>query len=277
MKHEADMSVKKISLYVALTLGALVFAYPFVWMAMATFKPELELGGLALVPTHWTLDSYRRVVETVPIGRAFLNSLFVVVCVTTAALVFGSMAAYSLSLLRWRGRDMTFNVILFTMMVPFMVLLIPLYTLVVKFGWTDSYTGLVVPFMMNATAVLILRQSFMTLPRDLLEAARIDGCGDLRMLFTIVWPLSLPALVTAGIIVFIGNWNEVLWPILVVRKETWMTMPQMVALFSVGGGAYGRLGPQLAAAFLLGLPVILAYLVFQKHFISSLASTGLKG
>ena len=170
-----------------------------------------------------------------------------------------------------------FNLILFTMMVPFLVMLIPLYTLVVRFGWTDSLVGLIVPFMMSATAVLILRQHFLTIPQDLIDAARIDGCSDWRILFTVVWPLSVPALVTAGIIVFVGSWNEVLWPLVVVRQEEWMTMPQMVTLFAVGGGAEAKLGPQLAAALLLALPIVVAYLIFQRHFITSLASTGLKG
>ncbi len=269
--------MKKALAYIALVLGTVVFAYPFVWMALATFKPELEIGELALWPSRWTLESYRLVFETIPLERAFLNSVIVVVAVTGSALVFGSMAAYALARLRWRGREAVFSLILFTMMVPFLVLLIPLYTLVVRFGWADSLLGLIVPFMMNATAVLILRQSFLTIPQDIVDAARIDGCSEARILFTIVWPLSVPALVTAGIIVFIGNWNEVLWPLIVIRQEQWMTMPQMVALFAVGGGAQARLGPQLAAALLLGLPIIVAYLFFQRHFISSLATTGLKG
>ena len=269
--------MKKILLYSVLVVGAIVFAYPFVWMMLASFKPELEIGGLAVLPSTWTLDSYRLVFDSIPIVRSFANSLVVVVTVTCSVLMFGSMAAYSLAKLKWRGRDAVFNTILFTMMVPGMVMLIPLYTLVVGFGWTDSLVGLIIPFMMNATAVLILRQSFLTIPGDILEAARIDGCTEARILFTIIWPLSIPAIVTAGIIVFIGNWNEVLWPIMVIRQEEWMTMPQMVALFSVGGGSFGKLGPQLAAAFMLGLPIIVAFLFFQKHFISSMASSGLKG
>lgn len=269
--------MKKFLLYIVLILGAVAFAYPFVWMMLASFKPELEIGGLTLLPSNWTLDSYRLVFESIPIVRAFLNSLMVVVTVTGSVLLFSSMIAYALSKLNWRGREAVFNTILFTMMVPGMVMLIPLYTLVVRFGWTDSLVGLIVPFLMNATAVLILRQSFLTIPGDLLEAARIDGCGELRILFTIIWPLSIPAIVTAGIIVFIGNWNEVLWPIMVIRKEEWMTMPQMVALFSVGGGSFGKLGPQLAAAFMLGLPIIIVFLFFQRYFISSMASSGLKG
>ncbi|GIV60510.1 MAG: hypothetical protein KatS3mg043_1599 [Rhodothermaceae bacterium] len=126
--------MKRLPVYLALALGAVVFAYPFVWMALATFKPELEIGDLALLPSRWTLESYRLVFETIPLGRAFLNSVLVVTVVTTSALVFGSMAAYALAKLRWRGRETVFNLILFTMMVPFMVMLIPLYTLVVRFG-----------------------------------------------------------------------------------------------------------------------------------------------
>jgi multiple sugar transport system permease protein len=269
--------VKNTLRYIVLVVGALVFAYPFVWMVLATFKKEVEIGELAILPSEWGLESYRMVFETIPIGRSFVNSLIVVVAVTGSVLVFGSMAAHALAKLKWRGRETAFNIILFTMMVPFLVMLIPLYTLVVSLGWTDSLVGLVIPFMMNATAILILRQSFLTLPTDILEAARIDGCSEWRILFTIVWPLSVPAIVTAGIIVFIGNWNEVLWPIMVIRQEEWMTMPQMVALFSVGGGAQSKLGPQLAAAVLLAAPIIAAYLFFQRHFIASLASTGLKG
>lgn len=269
--------MKRALAYSALSIGALVFAYPFIWMVLSTFKPESEIGSLALFPTVWTLESYRLVFETIPIARAFLNSVIVAAAVIVSVLVFGSATAYSLAKLRWRGRNTVFNLLLFTMMVPFMVMLIPLYTMIVEFGWTDSLVALVVPFMMNATAVLILRQSFVTIPTDILDAARIDGCGEWRILFTVVWPLSIPALVTAGIIVFIGNWNEVLWPLMVIRDEHWMTMPQMVALFTVGGGSQAKLGPQLAAAVLLGIPIAAVYLVFQRHFITSLASTGVKG
>ncbi|WP_412070388.1 carbohydrate ABC transporter permease [Rubrivirga sp. IMCC43871] len=262
--------------YLALVVGAVVFAYPFVWMALATVTPEAEIGALAPIPSEWTAESYRLVFDAIPLGRAFWNSVVVTGLVTVFALVFGSLAAYALSRLAWRGREAAFGLVLFSMMVPFLVLLIPLYTLVVGFGWTDSYAGLVVPFMMNATSVLILRQHFLSLPQGLVDAARIDGAGEMRILFQIVWPLSVPALVTAGILVFVGSWNEILWPLLVVREEAMMTMPQMVTLFAVGGGAESRLGPQLAAALLLAVPVVLAYLVFQRRFVESLATTGLK-
>ena len=163
--------MRRVLTYLALVVGAVVFAYPFVWMALATVKPEAEIGALAPLPSVWTAESYRLVFETIPLGRAFWNSVVVTGLVTTLALVFGSVTAYALSRLQWRGREAAFGLILFTMMVPFLVLLIPLYTLVVGFGWTDHYAGLVVPFMMNATSVLILRQHFLSLPQGLVDAA----------------------------------------------------------------------------------------------------------
>lgn len=274
---DARPGLRRVAVYALLVLGAVVFAYPFVWMALATFKPEGELARLTPVPSRWTLDGYRLVFENLHIGRGFANSVLVTGVVTASALVFGSMAAYALARLRWRGRDAAFQALLFSLTVPGIVLLIPLYSLVVRFGWSDSYAGLIVPGMMSATAVLVMRQSFLGLPQDLLDAARIDGASEAHILFRIVWPLSVPALVTAGLLVFIGSWNEVLWPLIVVRNDAKMTMPQMVTLFAVGGGAQAKLVPQLAAALLLALPIVGAYLAFQRHFIASLASTGVKG
>jgi multiple sugar transport system permease protein len=268
---------RRILLYGMLTAGGVVFAYPFIWMIGASFSPEMEIGGLNPFPSRFTFENFSFVFERIRIGRSFLVSLFVAVSVTASVVVFTSMAGYALSKLTWFGRDAVFAMILFTMMVPFLILLIPLYTLVVKLGWTDSPMALIVPFMMNATGVLIMRQSFVSIPNDLLDAARIDGCGEMRILFRIVWPVSVPALITVALLTFLGNWNEVLWPLIVVRTEAWMTMPQMVTLFAVGGGADGRFGPQLAAALLLAVPVTVAYLIFQRHFIQSMVSSGLKG
>ncbi|MBT8399131.1 MAG: carbohydrate ABC transporter permease, partial [Rhodothermia bacterium] len=135
--------MKKVLAYLALTIGAVVFVYPFLWMFFATFKPELEIDSLALLPEQWTIESFRIVFTSIPIELAFLNSVIVAVAVTGSALVFGSMASYALAKMKWRGRDTVFNLILFTMMVPFLVMLIPLYTLVVAFGWTDSLVGLI--------------------------------------------------------------------------------------------------------------------------------------
>ncbi|NOX38878.1 MAG: carbohydrate ABC transporter permease [Calditrichaeota bacterium] len=270
------MGSRKWMIYLVLIAGVIVFTYPFFWMVMASLAPEKEIESLVLLPSRMSLHSYQQVVEKIPIFRALLNSLLVSAAVTAGVLVFGSMVGYALSRLRFRGRNLIFYVILFTMTLPFQITLIPQYILMVKFGWVDTYLALIVPYIMNAFGIIMFRQFFMSIPQDLIDAARIDGCGDLQILFRILWPNAVPALVTVGIITFMNTWNEVLWPLIVIRVEELMTMPQLIALFAVGGRAEAQLGVKLAAATMLALPIVLAYLFFQRYFIESMATTGLK-
>jgi multiple sugar transport system permease protein len=268
--------MKRFLLYLVLTLGALLFLYPFVWMLAATLKPEMEIAGFNPLSSHFTLDNYRFVLHKIPIIRGFGNSLLVSIVVTASVVFFGSIVGYALSRLRFRGREMIFNLALATMMIPAQLTLIPLYTMIVKFGWVNSYQALIVPAMMSSYAVLLFRQFFLSIPQSLIEAARLDGCSDWRILFTIVYPLSKPAIMTVSILTFMGVWNDVLWPLMVIRNPELMTMPLMVTLFAVGGQAEAKLGVQLAAAMLLALPVIFAYVFLQRHLIESIASTGMK-
>ena len=252
------------------------FVYPFLWMASATVRPEAEIGGFGIVPSRLTLTHYEEVFEKIPIFRAFFNSLLVASSVTAGVLVFGSMVGYALSRLRFKGRNTVFIVIIFTMTLPFQITLIPLYVLMVKFHWVNTYWALIVPYIVSGFSIILFRQYFKTIPQDLIDAARIDGCNDFWILFRVIWPLSVPALITAGILTFMTTWNEVLWPLIVIRDRAFMTMPQLVAIFHIGGQAEARLGVKLAAAMLLALPIILAYSFFQKYFIESMASSGLK-
>lgn len=268
--------MKKIILYILLIAGAVAFLYPFIWMISASIASEKEIGSLLFLPSDFTLSSYIQMFEKIPIGRAFVNSMIVAGTITIGVLVFGSMVGYALSRLEFKGRNLIFYVIIFTMTLPFQITLIPQYILIVKFGWVDSYAGLIIPYLMNALAIIMFRQYFKTIPQDLIDAARIDGCGELRIIFGILWPNSVPALVTVGIITFMASWNEVLWPLIVIRDEKLMTMPQLVTLFAVGGRAESQLGVKLAAATMLALPIIAAYLFFQKYFIQSMASSGMK-
>ncbi len=268
--------IKKLLFYTFLLCGALLFMYPFLWMLSASLAPEMELGNLTFLPSKITTESYQQVVQKIPIGRAFLNSLGVSLSICAGVLVFGSMVGYALSRLRFRGRQLIFYVIIFTMTLPFQITLIPQYILMVKFGWVDSYMSLVIPYFMNAFAIIMFRQYFMGIPQDLIDAARIDGCNELQILFRILWPNAVPALMTVGIITFMASWNEVLWPLIVIRQEELMTMPQLVTLFAVGGRAESLLGAKLASATLLALPIVVAYIFFQRYFIQSIATTGLK-
>ncbi|MFQ5674981.1 MAG: carbohydrate ABC transporter permease [bacterium] len=268
--------MKKLLFYLSLAAWTVLFIYPFLWMISATVRPEQEIGSLNIIPSEVSLYSYTRVFKKIPILRAFLNSLFVATSVTAGTLVFCSVIGYALSRLRFRGRDIIFYLVLFTMMIPLQITLIPLYILMVKFGWVNSYLSLIVPWMVSALGIVMFKQYFQSIPQDIIDAARIDGCGELRIIFQIIWPISLPSLITVGIITFMTTWNEVLWPLIVIRERELMTMPQLVTIFALGGAAEFQLGVQLAAATLLALPVIAAYAFFQKYFIESVATSGLK-
>ena len=263
--------------YFMLVLGAILFAYPFLWMIAGSLKPELEIESLGLFSLNMTTQSYEAVLTKIPMGKAFINSLIVSLATTTSVVLFGSMVGYALAKLRFVGNKVLFMLILFTMMIPFQIVLIPQYILMVKLGWTDTYLALIAPTMMSAFGIVLFRQFFMGIPSALIDAARIDGCSEVRILFSIVAPLSRPVIITVAILTFMSNWNEVLWPLMVVRERSLMTMPQIVTLFTIGGEAESQLGPLLAAATLLSLPVIVAYSFFQKYFIESMASSGLKG
>jgi multiple sugar transport system permease protein len=269
--------MKRYGLYFVLVLGLVVFGYPFLWMISGSLKPELEIGAFSLWSSDFSLNSYDLVVNRIPVFRALLNSAIVSVSVTVSVLIFGSMVGYALAKLRFLGKEILFLVILFTMMIPFQITMIPQYILMVWLGLTDTYLGLIAPYAMTALSIILFRQFFMSIPQALIDAARVDGCSDFRILFRIVWPLSRPVVITVGILTFMTVWNDVLWPIIVIRERSMMTMPQLVALFVTGGEAEGQLGAMLASATMLALPVIVAYSFFQRYFIDSMATTGLKG
>jgi multiple sugar transport system permease protein len=266
----------RVGLYAALALAAVTFIYPFLWMVSTTFKPLGEIGTLSLVPDQPTLENYRTMWARAPFGRALVNSAAVATTVTLAVLVLGSITAYALARLRFRGRDALNAVTLAILLVPGQLTLIPLYTLIVQLGWVDTYAALIVPSLFNATAILMMRQFFLQIPQSLLDSARMDGMSEMRILFTIFWPLAKPVLATVAIFTFMGSWNEVLWPLLVVRDQQIMTLPQLLTVFALGGGA-GSIGVSLASVMVLVVPVVLTYAFLQRYFIESMAGSGVKG
>lgn len=270
--------MRRAVFYVVLGLAAVAFLYPFLWMAATSLKSPAEVGALSLVPDQPTLENYRLMWTRAPFGRALVNSLFVATTITVSVIVFGSAAAYALARLDFPGRGFLNALTVAVLLVPAQLTLIPMYTLIVRLGWVDSYAALIVPFAFNAMAILILRQFFLQVPRSLMDSARLDGMGELRILFTVFWPLAKAPLAMVGILTFMGAWNEVLWPLLVVRDEQLMTLPQLLTVFSLGGGAGPReLATKLAAAMVMVVPVVAAYTFLQRFFIESMASTGIKG
>lgn len=260
----------------ALTVAALSFIYPFIWMIGAAFAPIHEVGTMTLWPSHPTWSNFRSMIEKIPIGRSLINSTMVAVVTTILVMITGSTVGYALAKMNFRGRQLIFYVIVFTMSLPFQITLIPNYITMVNLKLVDTFLALIIPFAVSAFAILMFRQAFQGLPQALIDAARLDGCSEMGIIFRVLWPNIKPTLVTIAILTFIGSWNEVLWPLIVVRNEKLMTMPQLVTLFAVGGRADSQLGVKIAAAVLLALPVMIAFLFFQRHFIQSMASTGLK-
>jgi ABC-type glycerol-3-phosphate transport system permease component len=273
---EKKNTIQKILIYVILGIAALTFIYPFLWMIGASFASMQEIGKMSLWPAHPTWHNFTTMVQKIPIWRSLFNSLLVAAFTTSLVVITGSVVGYALAKMRFKGRQLIFYVIVFTMSLPFQVTLIPNYITIVNLRLVDTYAGLIIPFAISAFAILMFRQAFQGLPQALIDAARMDGCSEMQIIFKILWPNIKPTIVTVAILSFIGSWNEVLWPLIVIRNEQLMTMPQLVTLFAVGGRADAQLGVKIAAAVLLALPVIIAFLFFQKHFIQSMASTGLK-
>ncbi len=267
----------KIIIYVLLIGAGFSFLYPFYWMILASLTPESQIGDLNILPLKISFENYLLMFSKIPIFRSLLNSTIVAASSTFGVIVFGSMIGYALAKTNFKGRNLLFFIIVFTMTLPFQITLIPNYILMVKFRWVDTFAALIIPALNSAFAIIMFRQVFKGIPDDLIDAARVDGCGELRIIFQVLWPNIIPTIITVAIITFMNSWNDVLWPLIVIRDEKLMTMPQLVTLFAVGGRADAQMGVKLASAVLLALPIIIAYSFFQKHFIRSMVSSGLKG
>jgi multiple sugar transport system permease protein len=259
----------------ALTVGLLVLL-PLVWMLFASFRPETDL--VSSPPTLWprtvTLQNYVAVWERIPFGRLYLNSIVFAGLVTVTSLLFDSMTAYALARLQFRGREVVFALVIVLLMIPGQVTLVPLYDLMQSLGLVNTTAGLVLPRMANAFGIFFLRQFFLSLPRDLEEAARIDGAGELRIYARIVMPLAKPALLTLGLFHFQFNWNDLLWPLIMTPDATHATLPAGLATFT--GQHTVEYGLLMAGSVLTILPIVAIFLLVQRTFIEGIATTGIK-
>ena len=210
---------------------------------------------MVLWPSNPGWTNFTAMIKKIPIGRSLINSVLVACLTTLLVMITGSTVGYALAKMRFAGRQLIFYIIVFTMSLPFQVTLIPNYITMVNLHFVDTFLALIVPFAVSAFAILMFRQAFQGLPDALIDAARLDGCSEMGIIFRILWPNIKPTLVTVAILTFIGSWNEVLWPLIVIRNEQLMTMPQLVTLFAVGGRADAQLGVKIAAAVVLALPL----------------------
>ncbi|MFC7595842.1 carbohydrate ABC transporter permease [Terrabacter sp. GCM10028922] len=264
-------------LYVILAIALVAVIAPFVWMVLGSFKSE---GELRQVPPTWlpedaSLNNYTQLFDKLSFGQFFTNSIVVAVVVTAGNLIFCSMLGYALAMLDFKGKRLIFVAVMTTLMIPGVVTFVPLFVLVANAGLIDTLPGLFLPYLVSPFGVFLMRQFILGLPKDLLDAGRVDGAGELRIFWGIILPLCGPALATLGILTFLGSWNNFLWPLVVAQSESKYTLPVALALYSTGQNStnYGLL---LAGATVVIIPILVVFLVFQKRFIEGIATTGLK-
>lgn len=257
-------------------LLALAVVLPFVWMLFTSLKPEAEIASFPpqLFPHDWTLENYANVWNRLPFARLFLNSVLFAGGVTLISLLLDSMSAYALARLEFPGRNAVFIAILIALMLPFQVMFVPLFVTVHDLNLLDSYGGLIIPRATNAFGIFMLRQFFLTIPKELDEAARIDGCGEFAIYWRVILPLSGPALATLAVFHFMYNWNDFLWPLLITSSLEMRTLPAGLALFV--GSHVVEYGVVMAGAMLALLPLLVAFLFAQRYFIQGIATTGIK-
>ena len=273
--------MKRFGRVTVLSLGALLFLFPFYYMIVTSLqaKPNTSVAG-AFPFGGWTLQNYREINARVDLLGSLANSGIFTGGVILATLVFGVLAGYALARLHFRGQGTLFSLMLLVQLVPFQLLIIPLYVMIVRsYGLADSYLGMILPFAINSTAVFVFRQFFLQLPEDLFAAARIDGAGELRVLWSIALPLVRPAMVTAVLLTFIGPWNEFLWPFLVTKNANMQPLAVSLAnyLSNIAGRAANPYGATLAGAVVLAAPAVALFVAFQRHFTSSDLGSGVKG
>lgn len=266
-----------VLLYGLLLACAVVTLLPYAWMLSSSFKPNVEIfsATVQLVPVQPILDNYVEAVARQPVGRAILNSLIVAGCETVAVVLTSVFIAYPFARLRFPGRDVLFLLILGTMMIPSQATMIPSVILLKWLGWIDTYQGLIVPRVMAPLGIFLMRQFLQTLPRELDEAARIDGCGRLQTLTHVLLPLMGPAVATLAIFTFTASWNEFFWPLIVVQTNEMRTIQLVIAAMKQAEVA--DWGVIMAVVTLSVVPTVAIYVLLQRYFVKGIAMSGIKG
>jgi len=275
------MRVGSVVRGILLGLGAFAFLFPFYYMVIGSLQrePDQTVAGAFPHPANLTFANYATINDRVNLLGSMANSGIFAGAVIVGTVVFGALAGYALAILTWRGRGAVFALALLVQVVPFQLLMVPLYVMIARnYGLADNYLGIILPFVINSTAVIIFRQYFLQLPRAIFEAARIDGASEWQVLTRVALPLIRPALVTVVLITFIGPWNEFLWPFLVTKRADMQPLAVSLANYisNVANSTANPFGALLAGAVVLAAPVVVLFIAFQRYFVASDLSTGVK-
>src|SRR5919106_2991 len=274
----SNSPVYRVLLYGLLILFALFFALPIIWMAITAIKPFNEWLTPNFIPNNPTLNNFTSIFNdpTLPVARWFFNSFFIAAAFTTLIVVIDSLAAYAYARMEFRGRKLLFALLLTTLVMPGIMFVIPNYITIAELGWIGSYQGIIAPGLSGVFGVFFLRQFFLSIPRELEEAAYVDGANTWQTFIRVVLPLSGGAIATLAVITFLTSWNDFLWPLLMTSPVREMqTLP--VGLATLQGQYTFDYGKLMAGALVLTIPVLLLYVISQRFIIRSIATTGLKG
>lgn len=270
-------AVASALIHVALVVGAIATAIPLVWMVSASLMPQGEATNFPprLVPSHVTFEHYRNLFTSLSLGRAFVNSMLVALIATALSLLFNSMAGYAFAKLRFRGRDRIFTLLVGSLAIPAQVAMLPLFLMLKTIGLVNTYAGVLIPYVATIYGIFLVRQFMLSIPDDLLAAARIDGAGELRIYWSIVLPVARPVLATLAIFTFMSAWNDFMWPLIILTDDNRYTMP--VAVANLVGEHALDLELMMAASVLTVIPVLTLFFVLQKQYIAGMMAGSVKG
>lgn len=282
--------VRSVFWYIGAIFISLITVYPFLWMVATSFKPEMEIysKSLALFSKNFSFQNYKKAFDVIPFGRYFLNSFYLAGMGVLTNVFLGALAGYSFAKLKFRGRKVTFRLLLSSMMIPGVITMIPQFLVLKNFplvggnnifgqggqGLINHYAAIILPGAVGAYAVFFMKQFFETLPDELAEAARVDGCSEFRIFWNIYLPLILPAAVTLGIMTFQSGWNSFMWPMIVLNSRDMMTIQVGLSTFQYQYNT--QYGPLMAGTVISVLPTLLLFLFAQKYYIQGIAFSGSK-
>jgi multiple sugar transport system permease protein len=265
-----------ILLYFILVVGVGIVLLPFIWMTATAFKPYTEMFRLPIhfLPAHPTLENFSELAYTFPLPRLLFNSFLIAGVASLSSVFFATMVGYGLAKFRSPGLNVIFIVILSSIMIPPFIRVIPLYLTMVRWGGNNTYWGVIVVNYVSVFGIFLMRQYALSVPDELIDAARIDGASEPRILMTVVFPLLRPACITLGVIKFLWTWNEFLWPLVMLTDQEMMTLP--IALATLKGHLITRYGPLMAGAVVVVVPVVILFIFLQKYIVRGIALTGFK-
>lgn len=272
-------AIKQLLLCVPLAIFGAIMVFPFLWMVLSSLKSPDEIISIPITwfASHPQWSNYTKIWSMVPLGRMYLNSIVATCAIAAGILLTSSMAGYALAKFQFKGRDTLLFLILSTMMIPFFVLLIPLFLIVNKFGWLDTYMGLIVPNIVTAFGIYLVRQFSLGIPTEMMQAARIDGASEWRIYWRLILPLQSTALAALGIFAFVYQWDSFLWPLVIINEQSMNTIPLGLNTLRNAYSSQANMNMLMTGSTLAVIPSLIVFVSLQRYFVQGITMTGIKG